>query len=523
VTAGALKPAIVLVADRTLSAEYKVLFEGIFATMQTTKVPALAMRHFVSPRVACDDSGRAHAAPLGIRRVEAALIDAGVAGPDDVVCTTPEALHGLLGPWTKIVGVSSSDFLGRGMSNTTTHAFWSGRLYTEFWLAQMMDSLRAAKARHEFSIVAGGAGAWQLAADPQRASELGFDTVFEGYFEDGGPALLASALAGQPLPAHVKTDTTACEGIRPIRGSSVLGVIELSRGCGKGCRFCTTGLRKMEHLPAATILADLKLNAAAGRRSVVSSSEDFFRYGGSGVQVNFEALQRLLESMRAVADLSFMQIDHANVSSVLQLDRPQLREVRRLLRWRAPTEYLWVNMGIESASAALVQANAPGKAAPFDARDWEDMVKQAAARLQECGFYPVLSLILGLPGETSEDVLRTRRLVEYLSRRRAVIFPVFHEPIDAAGRRRGEAFDLTRMTRDHLELYSACYELNFARVPRLYWDNQRAGGVGLVKRLAVQVLGRGEARAWRKNFGRVRQKIAARGSGSAAVVQECKE
>ncbi|GAG25579.1 unnamed protein product, partial [marine sediment metagenome] len=251
---------------------------------------------------------------------------------------------------------------------------------------------------------------------------------------------------------------TAVDRIHRLLGASVLGVIELSRGCGKGCRFCTMGAKKMEHLPPETIVNDLIANVEGGVTSVVSGSEDFFRYGASGPRVNFKRLRSLLVEMQREPDLSFMQIDHANISSVLQFDDEQLREIRELLTWRERTDFLWVNMGIESANGHLVVANGGGKIQPFRADDWEEMVREAAAKMTRTGFFPVFSIILGLPGETPDDVARTLELVRHLATRRAVVFPIFHEPWRPDG---GEPFALEAMRADHFELFTTCYEINF--------------------------------------------------------------
>ncbi|HET6428948.1 MAG TPA: radical SAM protein [Phycisphaerae bacterium] len=508
--AGQLTPAVVLVADRTLSADYKVLFEGIFATMQTTQAPAWAMRRFFAPTMPTDRAGRAMAAPVGLRRVEASLLAGTALTAGDVVCATPESLPKLLGPWTKIVGVHSSDPLGEGMSNTTSSAFCKGPLYTRLWTDRMMDAIGAAKARWGFRVVGGGGGAWQWARRPEEARRQGIDTVFEGFFESAGPALFESLLAGQAPPAGVREPTTAAENIRPIRGASLMGVVEMSRGCGNGCRYCTMAGKKMAHLPAETILADVATNVAAGVRSVVSSSEDFFRYGGTTRQLNFDALCGLLEQIRRIDGLRFMQIDHANISSVVQLSVEQLREVRRLLTWSAPSKYLWVNLGAESANGRLVEKMGRGKLGPFQADEWDEMVRTAADRLDEAGFFPVFSIILGLPGETAADVARTRELVRFLGERRAVIFPVFHEPLPTSRADGDERFTVDRMRPDQLDLFRACYEINFQRVPKLFWDNQRAGGVSWAKRMVLQMLGRMEVVMWRRRFVRLGRQISSR-------------
>ena len=502
-----LKPAVVLVADRTLSANYKALFEGIFATMQTTQVPEIAMRRFVAPGVATDPFGRAATAPLGLRRVEAALLNFTDLTAEDVVCTTPEALPGLLGPWVKIIGFSSSDPLGMGMSNTTTTNFWNGELYTRFWSRRMLEYLARAKQKYDFKVVGGGGGAWQWDRYDDEVADKCLDTIFEGYFEAAGAQVFTDLLNGGEISRHIREGDTGIEKVQPIKAPSMLGIVELSRGCGRGCKFCTMARKKMAHIPPDTILADLETNVAGGISSVVSASEDFFRYGSDNTTPDFDKLHALLEQMRRIKGLSFMQIDHANITSVLQLTDEQLTEIRKLLTWESKTDYLWVNMGAESANGRLVAKNCPGKIAPFQPDDWEDMVRQAAQRMSENGFFGVFSVILGLPGETGEDVARTLRLVKDLEKAQAVIFPIFYEPLSSEEIEQGQRFTLDKMTTDHLELYRTCYEINFKRVPKLFFDNQRAAGVSVTKRALMQTLGKREVAFWRRTFKNLHSQI----------------
>ncbi len=502
-----LKPVIVLVADRTLSGSFKVLFEGIFATMQTTQVPEFFMRRFLSPAVKTDVHGRAFVAPLGVRRIESALLKYTSLKKDDVVCTTPEKLPELLGPWVKIVGFSSGDPLGMGMSNTTTTNFWSGELYTSYWTRHTLEQLSAEKAKYGFKIIVGGAGAWQWAAHSDKRPKAEIDIVFNGYFESDGPELFSDILEGRKYYLTTQTDIGA-ERIQPIAGASTLGVVELSRGCGRGCRFCTMANKQMKHLPADIILADLETNVAAGIRSVVSGSEDFFRYGSENTKPDFDKLYDLLIKMKQIRGLTFMQLDHANITSVLQLTDEQLREIRRLLRWEQPTNYLWLNMGIESANGKLVARHSPGKIAPFDAENWGQMVRDVTDKMLRNSFFPVFSVILGLPGESDSDIIDTIILVKDLANKGAVVFPIFYEPVSAEEIKAGTRFTLEKMKAGHLELYRTCYENNFKAVPRLFWDNQRAGGVSLFKRTAMQVLGRGEIMTWRRTFRKLGKKYS---------------
>ena len=131
------------------------------------------------------------------------------------------------------------------MSNTTTREFSPGPLYTRLWTERMMEGLAEARRRYGFRVVAGGGGAWQYLHWPDGAARHGIDTVFDGYFEADGPAMVLEILEARRAPARHQNRDTAADRAEPIRGPSTMGVIELSRGCGNGCRFCLMAGRRM--------------------------------------------------------------------------------------------------------------------------------------------------------------------------------------------------------------------------------------------------------------------------------------
>ena len=476
-----INPIYVLTADRTLMGDYRVLFDGMVSSSQTTATPAVAMRWFISRRMPAIN-GRASRAPMGLRRIEAALLAAGVRS-EDVCIVAPEDLHKVIGPRTRVVGVSSGDPLGRGMNDGTMRGLAGGRMHIEVWFARMMQRLKRIREKRDFRVLFGGPGAWQLVADPARAAEMGIDTIFSGYGERDAADVFRRLADGDAVEPIIEGATPAAEEIPPIVGPTNMGVVEVSRGCGWGCSFCTMAREPMIHLPVDTILSDVKTNVRGGVDSVSLVSEDLFRYGSTGSRPNADALLAMLDAVRRTPGLRLMQTDHANVASTMGLTDAELKAVHDTMVRGVRHEHLWVNIGVESAAGELVEANQGlAKIAPFSVEDWGRVCHEAMVRLIEAGFLPMVSLIFGLPGETQEHVRRTLRWVNRFADKRLMIFPLFYEPL-AAGER---PFGIHDMTRLHWRLLRTCYALNFRWGPRMYQDNLRGAGASWSRRAMLR-------------------------------------
>jgi len=483
---------VVLTADRTLTADYPLLFDGMVACSQTTTVPTWLAGRMLMPGPRSSSAG-ARVAPMGLRRIEAALVADGFA-TEDIVITDYENLPKAIGPATRIVGVSSGEPLGLGMNSSTMTAVAGGRIYPATMFEKLMKRVRRLIERRAPSakVVLGGPGAWQLASgEPRR--KAGIDHIITGYAEGNAAEVFHRLVRGEPSPRLIKGRGLPAAEIPPIRGAAAMGVVEVSRGCGLGCSFCTIGRVPMTHLPEKTIVADTETNVAAGVTSISALSEDFFRYGGSGGEVCPTALISLLSRLREVAGLRLIQIDHANIVSVSRFRDEELKAVHELLLNENRGGYPWVNVGVETAAGRLLQRNGGGaKMGDCPPEEWSGLCARQLRRLCRVGFFPMASLMIGLPGETEDDVRATIEWTRALRGERVAVFPMLYAPINGA-----RAPDARDLGPHHWQLIRTCYEFNFKWVPRMYRDNQAAAGVRLSRRCLTRILGHGQILLWR--------------------------
>ncbi len=94
-------------------------------------------------------------------------------------------------------------------------------------------------------------------------------------------------------------------------------------------------------------------------------------------------MKSLIRRLREVKPLKLIQIDHTNVISVAEYSDDDLREVHDLLVQGQRHDFLWVNLGVETASGELLDMNQKGgKIRPFKPEEWGEGVRRASAPVE---------------------------------------------------------------------------------------------------------------------------------------------
>jgi len=452
---------IVLTADRALMSHY-YNFSGLGFV---SALPCNIFPSFFSDRffpLESDEQGRMLAAQLGLCRIEAALLDYGFSSTE-VIISDPTKLNLTIGPKTKVVGIGVLDPLGLSYGGKVVSFVLRrfGLRCNETIMSRSFKNLISDPAlkRYKPKIIVGGQGVWQI-VDSGMQESLGIDCIVEGEGEEVIGGIFEKAVRGEDLQKIVRGKSVSPDRIPLIRTPSRCGIIEITRGCNRNCSFCAPGVHQFRSLPKERILEEIKLNIRSGINGTSLQSEDALLYGSDGLKPNPNALMDLMKSIRFLGTKELgMGFEFFSISSIMQ--NPKLVEEISEFLGLYGDKYSVVEVGVETGSPRLLSKYMPGKVRPFKVSDWRDMVLSSASLLHSNNWRVCYSFILGLPGETRDDILKSLELVDDLKKYNCVIVPIIFMPAGSL-RKRGD-FNFESMTNEYWQLFQECLEQTLSK------------------------------------------------------------
>jgi radical SAM superfamily enzyme YgiQ (UPF0313 family) len=451
---------ILLTADRTLMSDYhRNEFLGFGTCAPPNVIPNWLYGWLFFPPIKTEN-GIPVAAPYGLRKIEAQLLSEGF----DVLTVSPNHLKKYIGE-AKVLGIHVMDPFGLGPASTT----FASILKKEPFLAQYFRALlsnpkiREAKKRG-LRIIVGGPGVWQFRYRPKFVEEYGIDCIIEGEAEKVIGKIFRAALNGEALPQYYEVsvkETPGLEEIPDIKGPSVNGLVEIGRGCCRGCEFCNVTLRPLRWYPYEKILREIDVDIEVGSVNwCCLHAEDVMLYGSKNTLPNDEKLINLHQLV--VKKCEGISWSHCSMAAIAS--KPKLfSKIAEIILQKQP--WWGAEIGIETGSPELARKVMPAKAHPFPPEKWPEVVRTSMGLMHDNKLIPACTLIVGIPEETEEDLIKTIELIDDLKDVRSLIVPLFFVPL---GRLKDEEwFKETEMKQLHRELLITCMKHDFYWIDKL--------------------------------------------------------
>jgi len=447
-----------------MSDYYNNPFVAFVAGFAKGPVPLWLVRKYLYPPVKMDDSGRAKYAPYGLRKVEALLLESGFTD-SDLAVVHPSNLDDFVGPDTKVVGISSMDPTGMGYVSKTYSSLVGGGLpmnAIEFEALVHNPIIRKYKPK----IIVGGYGSWQLERK-KVAQSYGVDCVLIGGNAETIANLFGKAVKGEPLPKVLHAGNGLSDQTLPlIRHAAIHGGVEISKGCGRNCQFCTPTTQTKRDVPLKKIIKEVEINIREGVSRITLITEDLFLYGARDKSFipNKEAVLGLLKSIANYPGVEAIQPSHMSLAPVVH-DPSLVKEAAQILiekNWyyHGKNPVVTSETGIETGSPRLMQKYMAGKALPFKPEEWKEVVTQAFGILNDNNWYPLATLIVGLPDEKEEDVVDTLELIDDLKDYNAFYVPLFFVPLEDCRLMNKAGTEIDSLSKIRWEFLIRCWQYN---------------------------------------------------------------
>lgn len=480
---------IVVTAPLTESIDHA----GYFIQMAIASLPIwmefILNRKYPSWReVKHNQDGSALYLPAGARLVQKSLQREFPSG--DIAACYPDDLDRFIGPRTRIVAVSTHNPLGVTFAaGVYTSIFGTSKQpINSHYSRQLFAKLRSSPYRDTFKVIVGGSGGWQI-IQTDTFEELGIDCVVEGRSESSDTmSLFRDAVEGKDLPrvvtvGHPKDrDEILFPDMR-----TTFGVVEMTTGCGRRCQFCVPDLNPQIDLPKDRILEAVRANVRHGNRQISLATEDMFIWGQVQTDTPFffpnrEALVDLYTEVVNTPGVEQHVLSHCTIAPLV-VDPTLIRKLSEVLLPKSPIHLPLVSrhpqkkaltplIGLETGSVRMAKAIMPSKGVPFQIEDWPSVIVEGLRVANENCWYPMMTLMVGNPGETDADVMATIDLIYEMERQGLFaflvpsIFTPLHDTRMAHQRGVTETRNLSRL---QWQLILKCWKFNLRPGQVSWW------------------------------------------------------
>jgi len=413
------------------------------------------------------EDGRARFAPYGLRKVEALL--AQEFGRENVVVSHYDNLGRFIGPSTKVFAATSMDPMGLAYVSTTYNSLIGvgGESLNSVEFRRMMN--HPALKKHHPTIVVGGPGVWQI-RDTNSEKRFNIDFLFQGESERDLLGYFHRILDGEKVPQYFVAEKPKWEDIPLITGAATYGTVEIMRGCGRGCHFCTPTMRTRKSFSIDRIIKEVDTNIKCGANTIFTTSEDVLLYEcGPKFVPNRQKIVELYTAIAKRPGVKHILLSHASLAPVV-CDPKLPAELAPILLEKSPwtpeqgyrQKFVTVEVGIETGSVRIMKKHMRGKALPFNVDKWPELVLQGVGIMNDADWWPLCTIMTGMPDEKEEDVLRTLELVDDLRYSGAKMFytPVVFIPIEEALLSKAKRSDLKKFSSLQWEFILKCWRNN---------------------------------------------------------------
>ncbi len=423
-------PKVILTSDQATFTDFSGSDTfGFGLCLPYRLVPALVQYRFLSPPIRLIND-KVPYAPYPLCKIEAALLASGFKR-DDIRIVPPNCLSRAVDEDVAVVGVHVLDPMGLAPVSWTLRVLTGGgETCTRYEFEKLMLIIKNLKRKYKFKLIVGGPGVWQLRG---LEDKYGIDVLFEGEAELTFPKIARDIIQGREVPRHVLGEPPPPGLIPSIVTPSRNGMVQITRGCPRRCKFCSPTMFNFRSIPLETILKEIEINLKSGIKTIGLVTEDIMLYGANGLKLNVSAIKKLFDNATRLARKYNVSepigFSHVTLSSAL-IAKEAVEHISEVDELDADRP-LFPQVGLESGSPRIVAKYFGGKLYPWKPSEWWNVVINGSKLLNDNYWYPCYTYIIGFPDATPNDYVLTTELIDKLKEEgfKGWTFPLILIPI----------------------------------------------------------------------------------------------